>query len=138
MKAFRQLLALSFACMVGVLLPIAGTVYSHYHSSPKDSGLVEDGLLVSVQLVGFCSALVGLFVGGLGVGLLHLMRRFSFRDYALSGLGIGAAIGVLFTALTHHPGDPAISWVLFATLVALSMGLGFICYWSICVRSHAS
>lgn len=140
MKVARQFLGFAAECTAGVLLPVAATVYDgvyrHYHGSPDSSW--TDRLIFNIQFTALGSALVGLVVGVLGVVLLHSIRRSRFRDYALAGVGLGAVSGALFTAVTHIPEDPAVSWVIFVTLPALSMALGFICYWFICIRSHAS
>jgi hypothetical protein len=139
MKIVRQFLGLSAACLAGVILPIAATVYDgvYRHSHGLADPSWTDRLICNIETTILGSAFVGLIVGFLGVGLLHLVRRSRFRDYALTGIGFGAVSGVLFAAGTHVPADPVESWVIFVTLPALSMTLGFICYWFICVRNHA-
>jgi NhaP-type Na+/H+ or K+/H+ antiporter len=139
MQVLRQLFGFSTACFVGLMLPVAATTYDaiYRHHGSADSSWF-DKLLLNIPLIALGSACVGLPVGVLGVVLLRGMKRSRLRDYAIAGLVMGAISGAVFTAGTRIQEDPGMVWLIFTTLPALSMGLGFACYWTICVRNHAS
>ena len=162
MNIVRQIMGISLACFVGVLVPVATTVYGgvywHYHGTPDSSW--KEGLINRISSTATASAIVGLLVGSMGVWLLHLMRRKTIGDYVLTGTVLGASTGaaivaVIMTVSTgmQQPGDPVVSpsilIILRATLMELgsksvgmillpsvSMALGFACYWFVCVRSR--
>ena len=152
MNIVRQIMGISLACFVGVLVPVAVTtgasVYQHYHGTPDSSWL--QSLITQVKLIAILGGLVGLFVGSIGVWLLHLMRRKTLWDYVMAGAVLGAssglsgvsAISTLIIGMSE-PGDPSVSWLSVIydlsgglVLPAASMALGFACYWFVCVRSR--
>ncbi len=139
MTVLRQIFGFASACFVGVLLPVAAEVYDgvyrHSHGSPAPW---PSSLFPKVQFVALGSALVGLLVGVIGVGLLHWAHRVRLKDYVIAGLVLGAGSGASFTAISRIPTDPAVSWVVFIVLPSLSMAIGFTCYWCICIRGAAN
>src|ERR1051326_8047419 len=140
MRVLRQVIGCAVGCLVGVVLPVAATIYDglYRHHRREQDPAWPSNLISNMVFTALGSAIVGLIVGALGVGLLHATRRCKVGDYLAAGVGIGAASGAFFTAATQIPGDSAVGWAIFITLPALSMALGFGCYWFICVRSHAS
>jgi MFS family permease len=138
MKILRHLIGFLLACLVGVLLPIAASVYDALY--PRNHGSHEPTwtIVSNAEIVGLESASVGSVAGAVGIGLLHRLHRSKFRDYVTAGASIGAICGAFLTVMFNLTNDRSISWFMFITLVAVSMALGFICYWLVSIRGHES
>jgi hypothetical protein len=136
MKILRHLIGFLLACLVGVLLPIAASVYDALY--PRNHGSHEPtwAIVSNAEIVGVESALVGSVAGAVGIGLLHWLHRSKFRDYVTAGASIGAICGAFLTVMFNLTKDP--SWFMFITLTVVSMALGFICYWLVSIRGHES
>ena len=136
MKILRHLIGFLLACLVGVLLPIAASVYDALY--PRNHGSHEPtwAIVSNAEIVGVESALVVSVAGAVGIGLLHWLHRSKFRDYVTAGASIGAICGAFLTVMFNLTKDP--SWFMFITLTVVSMALGFICYWLVSIRGHES
>ena len=134
MKILRHLIGFLLACVVGALLPMAASVYDALY--PRNHGAHEPiwAIVKNAEIVGLESALVGSVAGAAGIGLLHCLHRSKFRDYVTAGASIGAICGAIFTVVFNITNDPSISWFMFITLLAVSMALGFTCYWLVSIR----
>ena len=138
MKVLRNILGFVLACVVGVLLPVAASLYDGLYRRSHGSHDPSWAVSYYAQFVGLGSAFVGAVGGGLGVWLLYSLHRYKFRDYAIAGATIGATCGALFTAMFNMRSDPVVSWFIFIILPAVSMALGFICYWFVSIKGHES
>jgi len=138
MKILRHVVGFLLACLIGALLPVAASVYDGLYRRSHGAHDPSWALSYYAQFVGLGSAFVGAVVGGIGVWLLHSLRRSKFRDYAMAGAAMGATCGAIFTAMFNIRGDPLVSWFIFITLPAASMALGFISYWFVSIKGYES